>query len=78
MKLTKTEIKALNSISEWTKNGRMWSKSAASSTVYAIRSPQLEALDALGLIKSMMPFSWAYHSVTLTDAGRAALEDKPK
>ena len=33
----------------------------------------MERLEKHGLIESARPFSFAYHSVTITDAGRAAL-----
>lgn len=35
----------------------------------------LERLRAAGLIHSAGPFAWAFHTTTLTDAGRVALQD---
>lgn len=75
MKLTNGQLKALEAINRWNTLGRVYNKSAAAGTSFATREPQLAKLEHLGLIHSARPFASAYHTVTLTEAGRAALKE---
>lgn len=76
MKLTSGQLKALEAINRWNTPGRVYNKSAAAGTAFATREPQLYRLERLGLIHSARPFSGSYHTVTLTEAGCAALKEK--
>jgi hypothetical protein len=76
MKLTKSQAKALKAIDGyylW--SGRPFHKERAAGTIYSVRPNVLDKLRGLGLIDSAGPFAFAHHTVTITEAGRAALKE---
>ena len=76
MKLTKAHAKALRAIDGYIMwSGRPFHKEKAAHSIYSVRPSVLEKLRSLGLIESAGPFAFAHHTVTLTDAGRAALKE---
>lgn len=75
MKLTKAQADALRNIEAFTAwRGGPFHKEYAASTRYRVRPAVLEKLRSLGLIDSAQPFAFAFHRVTITEAGRKALE----
>lgn len=76
MKLTKAQIKGLKDIDGYISwSGFPFHKERAAKSIYRVRLNVLEKLRSLGLIHSAGPFSFEFHTVTLTEAGRAALKE---
>lgn len=68
-KLTKAQARALSKMAEANSQGRQASKQSIGASVVV-----LGKLESLGLIHSAKPFAYAYHTMTITPAGRAALK----
>jgi len=76
MKLTKAQVTALKAIDGYILwSGRPFHRERAAQSIYRVRLNVLENLRSLGLIDSAGQFAFAFHTVTLTESGRAALKE---